>query len=181
MVMGGLQLNHSITTIFHLIPNFGITLKEGLSVKEIPSVLDHEVSHWATGNAGIGDMANSMIYPFRHDTNVSKIGDIMRYNEGIVPNIEWDDIKSKFAKSISLDKATELYDDYLYLIEPTEKRARAYSLYQEAKKEGISTDAFVDKYTKNGRISDDAPNQLQDLANIMTPRNIGGFQKQVQN
>ncbi len=149
--------------------NFGITLQEDLSAKEIPRVLDHEISHWSTGNAGVSDIANSMRYPFRNDVNVSKMGDIMRYNESIVPNIEWDDIRSKFAKSISLDKATELYDDYLYLIEPTEKRARAYAMYQQAKNENLSIDAFVDKYTKNGRITDDAPDQLQDLADIMTP------------
>lgn len=58
------------------------------------------------------------------------------------------------------------------LIQSQEKRARAYSIYQQAKNNGMTTDAFVDKYTKNNMITPNAPINLQQLGEILTIDNI---------
>lgn len=158
-------------------PNYGITLKENLSSSEIPETLMHEVSHWATGNAGVNDIGNSIRYPFKYDQNSNYIGDIMRYNESIAPNILWEDILKNFPKSISIDKLTELEKQYRYLVKPTEKRARAMSIYQLAKDHNMTTDNFIDKFTRNGRITDDAPIDLQQLNDILTTDNIKKYLK----
>lgn len=158
-------------------PNYGITLKEGLSSKEIPETLMHEISHWATGNAGINDIANNIRHPFKNDPNTNYIGDIMRYNESIVPNIFWEDILKNIPKSMSIDKLTELEEQYRYLTRPTEKRARAMSIYQLAKDHNMTTNDFVDKFTNRGRITDDAPINLQQLNEILTTDNIKKYLK----
>lgn len=159
-------------------PNYGITLQEDLPSDEVRATLMHEISHWATGNAGVNDIANSVKYPFRSDPNVNYIGDIMRYNEDVVPNIPWDDILNNMPKSMSVDKLTELEERYRYLTAPTEKRARAMSVYQQAKDSDMSTDDFVDKYTNvNGRIAHDAPLNLQQLGEILTTDNIKKYLK----
>lgn len=49
---------------FPLLPNYGITLKENLSSSKIPLVLNHELAHWATGNAGVDDVVNKYLPSF---------------------------------------------------------------------------------------------------------------------
>lgn len=153
-------------------PSYGITLQEELPNEEVKATLMHELSHWATGNAGVSDMANSVRYPFINDPNVSYIGDIMRYNENIAPNITWDEVLHNLPKSTPIDKVMEIQDTYNYLVKPTEKRARFMSVLQQAKEANMSTDAFVDKYTKNNRITSNAPINLQQLGEILTVNNI---------
>ncbi len=153
-------------------PDYGITLQEDLSAEEVPNVLMHEIAHWATGNAGTNDAMNSAKYPFKHDYRVNYIGDIMRHNESIVPNIPWDDILQDIPKSTPIKEVTELEERYRYLTDPQEKRARAMSIYQQAKDNNISTDDFVDRFTDNGRITKDAPMALQQLDGILTIDNI---------
>ncbi len=152
--------------------SYGITLREDLPIEEVKATLMHELSHWATGNAGISDMANSVRFPFRNDPNVNYIGDIMRYNENIAPNITWDEILNNLPKSTPIDKVMEIQDTYKYLVRPTEKRARLMSVLQQAKSANMSTDAFVDKYTKNDMITSNAPINLRQLGEILTIDNI---------
>lgn len=152
--------------------SYGIILREDLPIEEVKATLMHELSHWATGNAGISDMANSVRFPFRNDPNVNYIGDIMRYNESIAPNITWDEILNNLPKSTPIDKVMEIQDTYNYLVRPTEKRARLMSVLQQAKSANMSTDAFVDKYTKNNMITPNAPINLQQLGEILTIDNI---------
>lgn len=64
----------------------------------------------------------------------------MRYNESIVSNIPY---KNSVLSDI---------DSYYYLTDPQEKRARAYSVLQQIKNEGMSIDDFIDSYTSNGKI-----------------------------
>lgn len=71
-------------------------------------------------------------------------------------------------KSISIKELGEKSDFYDYLTDSQEKRARAYSIYQQAKEAGMPTDEFVDKYTKDGEIIDTAPMQLQQMGDIFT-------------
>lgn len=149
-------------------PNYGITLQEDLSKKEIDETIMHELSHWATGNAGTNDIVNSVKYPFKNDPDVNFIGDIMRYNESITPNIAWEDILNNLPKDTPIDKVMEIQDTYNYLIRPTEKRARLIAVRQLAKDAGMTTDAFVDKYTKNNRILPTAPMNLRQLGEILT-------------
>lgn len=152
---------------FPLLPNYGITLKENLSSSKIPLVLNHELAHWATGNAGVDDVVNKYLpsFIFRKDSN--KIGDIMRYNENLVPNIPWQEVKKQ------TDGIIKKIDDYYYLIDPQEKRARAYSIYQQAKNNGMTTDDFVDFYTTdNGKIAKYAPGELQEIGSILTTENL---------
>lgn len=153
-------------------PNYGITLQEDLSKKEVDETIMHELSHWATGNAGINDIVNGVKYPFKNDPNANFIGDIMRYNESIVPNITWDEILNNLPKDTPIDKVMEIQDTYNYLIRPTEKRARLMATYQQAKDAHMTTDAFVDKYTKNGRITSEAPMNLRQLNEILTVDNL---------
>ena len=158
--------------------DYGITLQEDLRPNEIFSVINHEIAHYATGNASINDITNMTRYPFRYDPEVNKIGDIMRYDEDIAPNIPW---KEKYNKMIrngeSIEEATKAREEYDYLTIPQEKRARAYSLYEQAKAEGVSTDEFVDKYTKNGSIISDSPMELRQMGKILTPANIKKYLK----
>lgn len=71
-----------------------------------------------------------------------------------------------------VDKVMDIQDTYNYLIRPTEKRARAMSIFQQAKDANMSTDDFVDLYAKNGRIISSAPMNLQQLGEILTVDNI---------
>lgn len=142
-------------------PEYGITLRKDLSTPEIQETLNHEIAHWATGNASIHDEENMFTPPFIFRKGTKNIGDIMRYNESIVPNIPY--------KNSVLNKI----DDYFYLIDPQEKRARAYSVLQLAKDRGMSTDEFVDTYTTtNDEISKKASRQLRQLGYVLTPENI---------
>lgn len=96
----------------------------------------------------------------------------MRYNEDIVPNIEWEERYKNLPISTTVDEATKAEKEYQYLIDPQEKRARAYSLYQQAKNMNISTDEFVDNYTRNGSITNEAPMELRQMGKILTPKNL---------
>ena len=153
-------------------PNYGITLQEDLSTKEIGETLMHELSHWATGNAGINDRANFARHAFANDPKTEYIGDIMRYNESLSPNIPWEEILNEMPKSTPLSAVDQKLKDYEYLIQPTEKRARAMAIYQQAKEAGMSTDAFIDSFVRDGRISDTAPNNLRQLGDILTIDNL---------
>ena len=152
--------------------NYGITLQEDLPLEEVFHTGYHEAAHWATGNAGIDDMANIVEHPFLYDPEVNKIGDIMRYNESIAPVKEWDEILQTLPKDIPIDRVIEIQDTYNYLIGPQEIRARLYNIYQQAKDSGMSVNAFVDKFTRNGRITSDAPMNLQQLGEIFTIDNL---------
>lgn len=145
-------------------PEYGITLRRDLSTYEIQKILDHEIAHWATGNAGIYNEGNMIIPPFIFRKGTKNIGDIMRYNESIVPNIPYKNSGLKI-------------DDYYYLTDPQEKRARAYSVLQQIKNKGVSIDDFVDSYTNNGKIVKKAPDQLRQLGYVLSPENIKKYIK----
>lgn len=157
--IGPLHLKKEFPFI-ELNPEYGITLKKGLSTPEIRETLDHEISHWATGNAEVNDVDNVLLPSFIFKKGTKNIGDVMRYNESIVPNIPY---KNSVLSDI---------DSYYYLTDPQEKRARAYSVLQQIKNEGMSIDDFIDSYTSNGKIIKKASHQLRQLGYIMTPDNI---------
>lgn len=56
-----------------------------------------------------------------------------------------------------------------------EKRQRAYAIWQEAKRAGMTTDDFVNYYTKDGFITDNAPQQLQDLGMLYSAKDLKNF------
>lgn len=59
------------------------------------------------------------------------------------------------------------------LIQSQEKRARAYSIYQQVRDSGKSIDDFIDYYTTdNNKIATYAPEQLREIGEILTPNNI---------
>ena len=154
-------------------PNYGIILKEKLYPEDIFTTINHELAHFATGNRNIdGAIDVTSFLPNWRKLNAESIGDIMKYNENIVPNISWEEKLKQFPKTTSIDKITEEEERYRYLIDPQEKRARAYSLLQQAKEKNMSTDDFVDAYTRNGKIAPYAPDELQDMANILTLDNL---------
>lgn len=157
--IGPLHLKKEFPFI-ELNPEYGITLKKDLSTPEIRETLDHEISHWATGNAEVNDVDNVLLPSFIFKKGTKNIGDVMRYNESIVPNIPY---KNSVLSDI---------DSYYYLTDPQEKRARAYSVLQQIKNEGMSIDDFIDSYTSNGKIIKKASHQLRQLGYIMTPDNI---------
>lgn len=143
-------------------PYYGITLKRSLYPDRVMPTLDHEIAHWATKNARVNDRGF--------------LGDIMRYDESIAPNITWEDMLRKEIKrdpNMTVDNATQLEKDYNYLIDPQEKRARAMAIYQQAKDNKMTTDKFVDMWTaSNGEIYNFAPAQLRDMAKVLTVDNI---------
>lgn len=143
-------------------PYSGITLKKNLFPNEVMPTLDHEIAHWATKNAGV--------------ETKGFLGDIMRYNESISPNKSWGDVlieEIQTNPSITVDYVTELERYYNYLIDPQEKRARAMSIYQQAKDHNMTTDNFVDMWTdQNGRIYSFAPEQLRDMFMVFTKDNL---------
>lgn len=154
-------------------PNYGITLRENLYPEDIFTVINHEVAHFATGNRNVDGALNvTSFLPNWRKLNAESIGDIMKYNESIVPNISWEEKLKSFPKTTSIDDITEAEENYSYLTIPQEKRARAYSILQQAKEKNMSTDDFVDAYTKDGEIIPYAPYELRDMSSILTLDNL---------
>lgn len=154
-------------------PNYGITLRENLYPEDIFTVINHEVAHFATGNRNVDGALNvTSFLPNWRKLNAESIGDIMKYNESIVPNISWEEKLKSFPKTTSIDDITEAEENYSYLTIPQEKRARAYSILQQAKEKNMSTDDFVDAYTKDGKIIPYAPYELRDMSSILTLDNL---------
>lgn len=154
-------------------PNYGITLRENLYPEDIFTVINHEVAHFATGNRNVDGALNvTSFLPNWRKLNAESIGDIMKYNESIVPNISWEEKLKSFPKTTSIDDITEAEENYSYLTIPQEKRARAYSILQQAKEKNMSTDDFVDAYTRNGKIGPFAPYELRDMSSILTLDNL---------
>lgn len=154
-------------------PNYGIILKENLYPEDIFTVINHEVAHFATGNRNInGAIDVTSFLPNWRKLNAESIGDIMKYNENIVPNISWEEKLKSFPKTTPIDDITKAEENYSYLTIPQEKRARAYSILQQAKEKNMSTDDFVDAYTRNGKIVPYAPDELQDMGSILTLDNL---------
>lgn len=151
------------------VPFEGITLKEDLKSSEIFPTLNHEISHWATKGVGTSRPMN-WIESLLYKENVVPVGDIMRNNEGIVPNKSWREVAEQIKQG---DKVVKNKKEYGYLIDSQEKRARAYSIYQQAKDSGMSTDEFVDFYTTDkGNIAKYAPAQLRQMEAILTTENL---------
>lgn len=156
------------------LPYDGIVLKSNLKNTVISPVLNHEVSHWATRNIGTNRIMN-WIGSQAYGEDVTPIGDIMRYNEGIVHNISWRKVKKQIGQPGSIIKNK---GDYKYLTQSQEKRARAYSIYQQVKDSGKSIDDFIDYYTTdNNKIATYAPEQLREIGEILTPNNIKKYLK----
>lgn len=154
-------------------PNYGITLRENLYPEDIFTVINHEVAHFATGNRNVDGALNvTSFLPNWRKLNAESIGDIMKYNKSIVPNISWEEKLKSFPKTTSIDDITEAEENYSYLTIPQEKRARAYSILQQAKEKNMSTDDFVDAYTKDGKIIPYAPYELRDMSSILTLDNL---------
>lgn len=158
--------------------NYGITLNENLSSKKITPTLMHELAHWATGNAEDNVLTNFLFNPvFQFKKDAKNIGDIMKYNKDIVPNIPWEEIKAKLPKNMSKDKIAQKKKYYKYLIDPQEKRARAMTIYQQAKDSNMTTDEFIDMWTANGKIVKYAPEWLRNMGEILTPDNLKKYVK----
>lgn len=151
------------------VPFEGITLKEDLKSSEIFPTLNHEISHWATKGVGTSRPMN-WIESLLYKENIVPVGDIMRYNEGIVPNKSWKEVAEQIKQG---DKVVKNKKEYEYLIDSQEKRARAYSIYQQAKDCGMSTDEFIDFYTTDkGNIAKYAPAQLRQMGAILKTENL---------
>lgn len=140
-------------------PLFGITVKAGLSPKDLKTTLLHEIAHFGTRNRGID--------------SPSIIGDIMRYNESIAENIPWEQKLWEFSDDTPLDVLNEELKWYEYLIDPQEKRSRAMEIYQHAKNAKMSIDDFIDKFIGKK----EAPRALKDLSWIMTRDNLKKYAK----
>lgn len=158
--------------------NYGITLRENLPSEKITPTLMHELAHWATGNAGDNVLSNFLFNPvFQFKKEAKKIRNIMKYNEDIVPNITWKEIKAKLPKNMPKDKIAQKKKYYKYLIDPQEKRARAMTIYQQAKDNNMTTDEFIDMWTANGKIVRYAPEWLRNMGEILTPDNLKKYVK----
>lgn len=153
-------------------PNYGITLKENLYPEDIFTTLNHELAHFATGNKGTnGTIEVTSFLPNWRKLNAESIGDVMSYNERVAPNILLVDFMKGMSKA-PREEFVKKMREYKYLTDPQEKRARAYSILQQAKKNNLSTDDFVDVYTENGKIASYAPYELRDMGSILTLDNL---------
>lgn len=151
--------------------SYGVTLKEDLPSEKLAPTLMHEIAHWATGNARtiINDEKYNPAFLFRNPNNIV---DIMRYNESIAPNISLSKYMNSIPTSTPKSIISKKIRRYNYLKDPQEKRARAMTIYQQAKDNGLSTDAFIDSYTKDGKIVGYAPEYLRDMGKIFTVDNL---------
>lgn len=158
--------------------DYGITLQSGLPYKTFLEDLDHEVGHWSTLNVGTSDIVNRIRGSLYNYSYNPKLGDIMRYNEKIAPTRTWEEYRKNALPSKmptdALNTIKSIFDD---IATPQEKRQRAYAMLEKAKREGISTDEFVDKYSQNGYITNSAPVQLQQLGMVFTVENLKKYLK----
>ena len=105
-----------------------------------------------------------------------------KYYDNIIPyNNSITDLRSpielsKILDIQDLDELSKVLNFENYITKPGEIRARAYSILQRAKREGLSTDQYIDKYTFTdpdtwfSQIG--GSDQLNDLLTIMEPKSI---------
>lgn len=156
-VVDVIENNPDINGLSRVDPNdplYGITLKKGLSPKELESTLIHEIAHFATRN--------------RKTDSTSMIGDIMRANEAIAENIPWEQKLWEYPENTPVKDIMNDLDLYNYITDPQEKRSFGIEIRKYAKDSKMSTNDFIDKFIE----SDEAPLALKYMRYIMTPDNL---------
>ena len=101
----------------------------------------------------------------------------MRYNDKIAPMKTWENYKKSFPTSIPKEQLQKIEEQFRYVQDAQERRSQAYSMLQEAKRRNLSIDDFVDSFTNNNVIVDNAPENLRCLGLSYTPENIKKFMK----
>lgn len=144
--------------------------------------LYHEVGgHTATYGIDPYINYNDSEFAAQMSKAIPDIQKALDYNERLVPKMT--DVE--LAKKLNLLNPDEFAKwkkdnaEWLkYLYEPQEIRARGVASVLDARDKKVSISDYVDKYTdKNGYISKEAPEQLQNLNNIYTVPNLKKYLK----
>lgn len=163
-------------------PFYGITLSPKQAEWDTDMTLNHEMSHWATGNVEPYHNINTKYADWTGNPEVSKMIDIMKYNESLVPNrISFDEFSKKILRDYPDRKLTpeELKYYYKEFNDIQEMRAEAYAVIQEAKNEGKSIDEYINaNLTKEGNgIKNIASDQLIRLGRVLNVNDLKKFIK----
>ena len=159
---------------------YGITLSPKYFPFEVDEALNHELSHWATGNVEPYYNINTARADWTGNPEVSKMIDIMKYNESLVPNrTSFDQFSKKLLRDYPEKKLTpaEIKQQYEQLNDIQEMRAEAYAVIQEAQNEGMSIDEYINaNLNKSGNgISNIASNQLIRLGRVLNVNDLKKF------
>ena len=117
------------------------------------------MAHWATNN--------------QESWNGGSIGDLMKYNEGIVPTISWEEKLAKIPGSTPIKKITEEENWHTYITDPQEIRAETIATIIDARNRGMTLEQYVNSYLdEDGKIMESAPSNLQKLGETFTIENL---------
>lgn len=145
-------------------------MREGIPADDFLNAFDHEVAHYSTVNFGKSD--NEFIKWLNRE-NPSVMEKVMNYNVNSVPYRPESDV-SKIRTARGLSPTTKNLN---YYRNEQELRSNAYSMLQEAKRRGISTDELVDMYTVEDELMGEAPKGLLELSRVYTPENLKKYLK----
>ena len=159
-----------LSTVNPTDPRYGILLKENQPLESFKPTLDHEVAHWATGN--VETELPPKIWVNQGTPYSSFIAKTMEYNNNIVPIRSWREVLDAYPQYWKDAKSG--YNRYKYQSKIQERRARAYSIYQQARREGLTIDEFVDKYESS---TSPQHQQLRNLLGLYTKDNLKKFLK----
>lgn len=152
--------------------DYGVTVRSDLQGKDFLQTFDHEIAHFSTENTHpnfLKDIYESWMHSKRPNFKLQRL---MRANDKVAPIRKWKEYFGTLDSNLTKDEIAKLRKKFGYIRMGQERRARAYSLVQEAKRRGISTDELVDMYTIEGDILGDAPKALRELNMVYTPENL---------
>lgn len=158
--------------------DYGVNIKQGISEEDFRQAIDHELAHWSTGNLKSNGLFNSMYSQIHGVPNSKEIGKIMEYNKSLANNRSWEEFRKEFLPKSTPQKVLSQWKKHFdYINDIQERRANAYAMMQEAKRQGLTIDQFVDKYLKNDKVASGTPEQLEYLSYIYKPEELKKFMK----
>ena len=167
-------------------PIKGISISRTVPESKYPFVLDHEIAHYSTANMSKYPLINYFYFNKRLGLPYDKaIAKVIGYNDKIVPTLKRKESIDKILKDRGITNPTktqieEAQKVYRYLSDPQEKRARAYAALQEAKKEGLSIDEYVDRQSSEindlnilFKTPEDLKKYLKNFLSVSAPVSMG--------
>ena len=158
--------------------DYGVNIKQGISEEDFRKAIDHELAHWSTGNLESSKLYNSVYSQMHGVPNSEDIRKIMEYNKNVASNRSWKEFRKEFLpENTPKEILSEWEENYKYISDIQERRANAYAMMQEAQRQGLSIDQFIDKYIKNGKAVNSTPIQLEYLSYVYKPDELKKFMK----
>lgn len=178
-IISGSKSIKGLSEVDRFLPDYGVTIRKGMSPEEFAMTIDHELAHWTTENTFSGfweDLVQSFLNRKMPNLRIQKL---MRYDNRLAPIRGWKDYYNNRFGNIAKDQLEKMGEQvakakkrFKYVRNSQERRARAYEMYQEAQRRGLTTDQLVDMYTVEGDILGEAPQSLRDLGMVYTPDNL---------